>query len=352
MDFTRRRTPRTRDDLANRIRSAIASLAAGIAVCLTSMPIGGLAADATTQVDSERTMCCRPSNDQAAAAGHARRAAPVDGSPTDTGPDRVAGYVGGLAARLRDGDGAEVPGDLYLLMATVGSEAPARLYAQTPFTHDGPPRDDTVASNQLAARTVEDITGNEVDMVEFTSAPGGGPSGGLLYTIAYLNIASNGAFTSGLRIAATGEVVDEGYLDPITAPNEKVGAAHLAGVDAIFMTSAPSHPTAAEYAARMAGDPYRTRHGRVNLFEERSLADYQAFGVDRPDSMDIILVGHISDVAAYLCGTGSTYACKILDRLGPTLTSDPDLDVNRNPATDNSIIQAPPLGDPSLGNLR
>jgi hypothetical protein len=36
--------------------------------------------------------------------------------------------------------------------------------------------------------------------------------------------------------------------------------------------------------------------------------------------MDIIYVRHIADVAAYLCGTGSTYACHITELLDHTTT--------------------------------
>ena len=118
-----------------------------------------------------------------------------------------------------------------------------------------------------------------------------------------------------------------------------------------FVTSSsPSHPQLAEHAARHAGHSYRTRHGQVTLAEERGLDDYRAWGAAAPDGVDVVSVGHIADVAAYLCGAGSDFACSIVDELGSTITSDELTwyDVARAADTPSDDL---PLGHPSLGGL-
>ncbi|MGI9645441.1 MAG: hypothetical protein ACR2O6_09050, partial [Ilumatobacteraceae bacterium] len=144
----------------------------------------------------------------------------------DTSPDETADYVGGIAAQLRTHDANDIPGDLYLLMAREGSAAKARVYDNTPYTVPGI-HPEATESNHAAADTVEQITGHDIASIDFTSAPGGGPSGGVTYTIAYLNIISNGAFTGHLSVAATGALQEDGYIQPIKAIDEKTAAAHL-----------------------------------------------------------------------------------------------------------------------------
>ncbi len=272
---------------------------------------------------SEPAVCCpRPTNGAVGAVDASDIRIPVVSHPIKRAPDRVADHVGGIAARLRRADGTTVAGHLYLLLATVGSEEHARLFEQTPFTHDRGAHADTIESNRLAAAAAEALTGHDVEHVEFTTAPGGGPSGGLIYLIAYLNLTSDGAFTGDLRVAATGELRAEGYIAPVTAANEKVGAAELAGTDVFFTSAAPSHAAVAEHGGRHTGHRFRSRHGRSPLATERSLDEYETWGATRPDALDIVSVGHVADVAAYLCGAGSGYACAVADQLGTTITSD------------------------------
>jgi hypothetical protein len=240
-----------------------------------------------------------------------------------TDPDVVADRVGGIASRLHTSDGAPVAGHLFLLMATAGSAASAQLFDDTPYTHDNGTPAETLASNIAAAELATTITGIDVELLDLTTAPGGGPSGGLIYTIAYLNVISDGAFTGDLRIAATGELAPDGYLDPITAINEKVAAAHLADADVLFSPSTPTADHIEEYGARHVGELFRARNTGSTLAEERRLDDYQAWGAGRPKGTDIVGTRHIADVAAYLCGAGSAYACEILEALADTVIGGP-----------------------------
>jgi len=248
------------------------------------------------------------------------RALPVTDDDRRPTPDASADYTGGIATRLHTADGTPVPGNVFLLMATAGSDATAQLFDETPYTHDNGTAADAHESNVAAVDTVETVTGTDIDLLELTTAPGGGPSGGITYTIAYLNVLSDGAFTGDLRIAATGRIGTHGYVDPINAIDEKTAAAHLADADVLFTPSTSTDQHLDTYGARHVGERNRARHTGNPLADERRLDNYHAWGADRPDGMDIIHVRHVADVAAYLCGTGSTYACHITELLEDTTT--------------------------------
>lgn len=205
-----------------------------------------------------------------------------------------------------------------MLMAVAGSDNDARLYDRTPYTHDNGTAADSHESNLTAVDTVETITDADVELLELTTAPAGGPSAGITYTIAYLNVISDGAFTGELRVAATGRIDKHGYVGPINAIDEKTAAAHLADADVLFTASTPTDGHLGAYAARHVGERTRARNTGAPLSDERQLDNYTTWGATRPDAMDIVHVRHIADVAT--CGTGSSYACHITDLLDHTTT--------------------------------
>jgi hypothetical protein len=244
-------------------------------------------------------------------------------------PDATADYIGGAATRLHTADGTPIPGDLFLLMATPGSVAPARLFDRTAYRHGSGPEADALESNRSAAGTVQAITGIDVDILDLTTAPGGGNSGGLIYAIAYFNVISDGAFTGELRIAATGRIARKGYVQPINAVNEKTAAAHFADADVFFTPSIPAETHLDRFGARQVGELNRAGLTGNSLDEERHLDRYHSWGANRADGMDIVGVRHVADVAAYLCGAGSTYACTVTSLLADTATAGGNTDAPR-----------------------
>jgi hypothetical protein len=239
--------------------------------------------------------------------GSARVAQVVD----EPEPDRTAPYAGGIAARVRTGDGAAVPGGVLVLMGTPGSEVRARLYDSTPFTHRFGRHADTEASNDAARAVIEEVLGHHVPARAFTTPPGGGSSTGLPYAIAYLDLVTGGAFSDQVGVAATGGIDDVGYVHPVQAVDEKTAAAALAGADVLFTPSAPGHDQLDEHGARFVGELHRVRLSGRRLADERHLDRYREWGAARPAGMDVVGVRHLGDVAAYLCGAGSTFACDV-----------------------------------------
>ena len=130
-------------------------------------------------------------------------------------PDEIGANVGGVAARLHVDGEVAVPGDLFALFASDGSDDHTRLYDATAYTlvrSDVHP--EMVASNETAAAVVGDILGREVASHEFTSAPAGGYSAGLTFAIGHLNEISDGAFTGDLSVASTGALDDGCHVAP------------------------------------------------------------------------------------------------------------------------------------------
>jgi hypothetical protein len=180
---------------------------------------------------------------------------------------------------------------------------------------------ETIESNQQAVRTIDGITDTDLQTVNFTSAPGGGPSAGITYAIAYLNIISDGAFTGDLVVAATGGLEAPGYVHPINAINEKTAAAHLAGADVLFTPSFPADELIEIHGTRVVGELSRARNTGSNLTNERQWDNYHRWGMNRPNNeMDVVGIRHIGDVATYLCGAGSDYACDIHKHLENVVT--------------------------------
>ena len=247
---------------------------------------------------------------------------PVTTSPSDDRgvgvpvPDLMADHAGGIAARLHDADGEPLAGDVFLLIGSGGSTPQARVYDSTPYTHGRAPHPDTVASNLLAARTVERITGAELEVIEMTSASAGGPSGGITRAIAYLNVLSDGAFTGGHRVAATGVLSPEGHVSSIDDIDAKAAAAHLAEADVLFTPTVPTRWALDAYGARLVGELVREPETGRSFHDPRRIDQFRRWGAQRPSGMDVIDVRHIIDVSSYLCGAGSTFACDVTGQLG------------------------------------
>lgn len=267
------------------------------------------------------------------------RALPALGT-VELPPDSVGRDRGGIAARVRRDDDTSMPGNVFLLMGVEGSEATAVVYDDTPFRHDRGAAEESLESNVAAAALVAELIGGEIDPIGLTTAPGGGPSGGLAYALTYLDVATTGGFTAGLRVAATGALEPYGYIHPVLAVDEKASAASLAGAEVLFVPSRPRAVGRSE-VGRIVGEPDRARFTGADLAEERLLDRYRAWGADRPGSMDVVVVRHVADVAAYLCGAGSMAACDVVTVLADRVAG--AVAVARSPTPEPGRDLPPPV---------
>jgi hypothetical protein len=289
--------------------------------CLVAIIATGFSSDApSTSEPGSSTLCCKTDTPAAKLPSDHTPPAVVTSPDGDQGsrlsePDAVADYVGGTAARLHTTDGTPVVGDVFLLMGSSGSTANARLYDESPYTHNYGTHPDTTASNLLAAQTVQTITGSDLELLELTAAPGGGLSGGVTRAIMYLNVLSDGAFTGDLRVAATGRLGPDGHVSSIHHIDAKTAAAHLANADVLFTPSIPTNAIRDTHSARLVGELIRDPNTGATLNDPHRVEMFHQWGASRPDGMDIVDARHLIDVASYLCGTGSTYACHITELL-------------------------------------
>jgi hypothetical protein len=273
-----------------------------------------------------------------AATSIAQLAAPIPGA-ADAEPDVVADdIVGGFAIRLHTVDGAPIPGDVFLLAAQGTDDRKVFVYDDTPFTTT---RDrahaDTISTNINARYLATTITGADVPVLDLSTSGRGGPSGGVAYTIAYLDVLSDGAYTGDLRVAGTGTVSPGGRHNPVTEIDQKVAAAYVADADVMFSAGLPSSlsdvnalPARIERASLA-----NTATARATLLERVEI--YTELGETRPaHGLDVIGISHVIDVAAYLCGSGSDYACEIVQ-----LIDDPIVDrLGTLPTTAKSVEDA------------
>lgn len=240
----------------------------------------------------------------------------IPGEPRSaSGPDHIADEAGGIAARLHDADGTPIAGDVFLLIGSADAMANARVYDSTPYLHDRAVHPDTVASNLVANRAVRAVTDTHVDVVEMTNAAAGGPSGGLTRAIAYLNVVSNGAFTGGLRVAATGQLRLDGHVGAIDDIDAKTVAADLADADVLFTPTVPSSEARDSHGARLVGELVRGPGTGTSMNDPHRMELFRRWGTGRTTGMDIVDVRHLIDVSSYLCGAGSDFACDITRRL-------------------------------------
>lgn len=125
-------------------------------------------------------------------------------------------------------------------------------------------------SNPVTDRTLS--TSKQVDI---DAAQIGGPSAGLMFTLEIYNQLTEYDITSGLNIAGTGSMSDDGSVGRIGGAGQKVHAAHESGVDVFFA-------------------PYE--HGREDSNYEQALLAAEASGTE----MDIVPVDTFEDALDYL----------------------------------------------------
>ena len=287
-----------------------------------------------------------PASALLAATSIAQLAAPIPGA-VYAAPDVISDdIVGGYTIRLHTVDGQSLPGDVFLLAAHANAERKVLVFDDTPYTATrSRAHADTIAANINAHHVATAITGSDVPLLDLTTSGGGGPSGGVVYTIAYLDVISNGGFTGGLRVAGTGRVWPGGRYNPVDGIEQKVAAAYVADVDVMFSAGMPSTlseahdlPVRIERASLTNIDT-----ARASLSERVEM--YIKLGATRPtDGLDVVGISHVVDIAAYLCGSGSDYACEIVDVIDDSMVQQ----LQTLPASQRSVEEA--LAATTIGN--
>ena len=182
----------------------------------------------------------------------------------------VAGLLPGYPAAeaLAFGEGlVEIDGESVVTtrdaLRLINSHEPGDEMAFTVRTVDGDLRDGSLvlAERPDDERTPEDESGGPFVGIEvrpayatpyeidIDSGKVGGPSAGLAFTLAVIDLLTPGELTGGIEIAATGEVQDDGRIGQVGGVPQKTASVRDRGIE-LFLVPAANF----EAAAEMAGD--------------------------------------------------------------------------------------------------
>jgi hypothetical protein len=139
-----------------------------------------------------------------------------------------------------------------------------------------------------------------------------GGSGGLMFTLTYIDVLTPGALVGNLRVAGTGGVGPDGVVFPVSNLEIKVAAALLTRPDVIFTTRPPEQT---EHVTIVESQLTRYPTDGFTPGEWLNVIGYQQAGriaASDPGTVAVVVVHDLRQVLAWLCGrTESAIACAV-----------------------------------------
>jgi hypothetical protein len=233
----------------------------------------------------------------------------------------AAGQVrsGGQASRI-ELDDAELTARLspWYRLAYVDGGTRLRVFDHYPTAISNPDADilgsETVAW-QLANTVVGSSRGASAPdhlpyWARFRTGNDTGGSGGLMFTLAYIDALTPGALVGDLRVTGSGGIGPDGVVFPVSNLEVKVAAAMLTRPDVIFTTRPPkqtNHVTVVE------SQPTRSPTADLTVGEWLNVIGYQQAGriaANQLGTVAVVVVHDLRQVLAWLCGrTESVIVC-------------------------------------------
>jgi PDZ domain-containing protein len=145
-----------------------------------------------------------------------------------------------------DGEPVDSPGEIGSLLAPGGVGAEHELTIERPAGSDKriTRRATTIAADDDPTRSIlgftpeERISGFDFPIdVSIDSGTVGGPSAGLAFTLAVLDVLTPGELTGGTRVAVTGTMALDGTVGPVGGGRQKAIAVRNAGYEAFLVPS-------------------------------------------------------------------------------------------------------------------
>ena len=184
-------------------------------------------------------------------------------------------------------------------------------------------RSENVAWN-VAIQVVRAVNGSTTS----TSLPSGahvrtgnniGPSAGLMFALAFIDLLTPGALAGDLRVAGTGGIAIDGFAFHVTGIDVKVATAMLTRPDVIFTTE---QPTLIDNVTIIQSDSIRVPTVGRTVAEVLNTSGYEQAGrvaAGHPGSVAVVVVHELRQALAWLCGrTGIADTCAVAD--GPAST--------------------------------
>jgi hypothetical protein len=139
-----------------------------------------------------------------------------------------------------------------------------------------------------------------------------GPSAGLLFALADLDLLTPGALAGHVVVAATGAVGSDGSVTAVRMVDAKVAAARLVHPGVVFAPEFPDGSGALAVVASHQGPPTPSR----TIGDWLDTAGYEAAGraaARRPTTTALVPVDDVRQALAWLCGrTGGTVVCGVV----------------------------------------
>ena len=146
----------------------------------------------------------------------------------------------------------------------------------------------------------------------FRTGHDGGPSAGLMFTLAYIDALTPDALVGNLRVAGTGAIGPDGVVVPVAMVEVKVAAALLARPDVIFT---PKVPNGTQHVTIVESEHTRFPTTGRTVAEWLNLSGYEHAGraaASRPGTVAVVVVHDVRQALAWLCGrTEDATTCAI-----------------------------------------
>jgi hypothetical protein len=137
-----------------------------------------------------------------------------------------------------------------------------------------------------------------------------GGSGGLMFTLAYIDVLTPGALVGNLRVTGSGGIGRDGVVFPVSNLEVKFAAAMLTRPDVVFTTRPPKQ---AKHVTVVESLPTRAPTGDYSVGEWLDVVGYQQAGriaANHPGTVAVVVVHDLRQALAWLCGrTESATAC-------------------------------------------
>jgi len=236
-------------------------------------------------------------------------------APVFTGPN--AGR-GGQAARIEFADGKQDDGiSAWYRLAYV--QGGTRLQVYEHYAADSTGRDsdmmrsETVAWNVAKQVVRGSTTSDQVpDWAHVHTGNNTGPSAGLIFTLAFIDLLTPGRLVGELRVAGTGGIAADGLAYSVSGIDVKIRTAMLTHPDVIFITDRPSQ---VEHVTIIESESTRFMDAGDTIASTLNLQAYEQAGrtaAGDPGVAAVVVVHELRQALAWLCGrTGSASTCAI-----------------------------------------
>jgi hypothetical protein len=252
----------------------------------------------------------------------------VDGSVPAI--DVPASQFWGAAAEVRSGgqasrielDDADLTAALsaWYRLAAVDGGTHLRVFEHYP-TAIADPDPDIIRSESVAWQLANKIAGQGGDSLasnrfpswaRFRTSNDTGSSGGLMFTLAYIDVLTPGALVGTVRVAGSGGIGPDGVVFPVSNLEIKVAAAMLTRPDVIFTTRPPKQ---VQNVTIVESQLSRHPTGGYTVGEWLNVIGYEQAGrlaASHFGTVAVVVVHDVRQALAWLCGrTQSAVACEV-----------------------------------------